>query len=66
MPYLNVDEVESALDVVTSAPFDTIAKKFKLPNLSHDLFQTHLIKLGNGDAPGRTGIYFLGGVHARE
>ena len=66
MPYLNVDEVESALDVATSAPFDPIAKKFTLPNLSHDSFQTHLVKLGNGDGPGRTGIYFLGGVHARE
>jgi len=67
MPYLNRDEVESALDVATTAPFDTIAKKFDLPNLSaKDLYQTHLIKLGKGDAPGRTGIYWLGGVHARE
>lgn len=66
MPYLNVDEVESALDVATTAPFDDIAKKFDLPNLSVEQYQTHLIKLGNGDAPGRPGIYFLGGVHARE
>jgi murein tripeptide amidase MpaA len=66
MPYLNVDEVESALDVATSAPFNGIAQKTSLPNVSVDGFQTHLIKIANGSAPGRPGIYFLGGVHARE
>jgi hypothetical protein len=31
MPYLNVTEVESALAVASSAPFDGITERFALP-----------------------------------
>jgi hypothetical protein len=66
MPYLNVDEVESALSVVTSAPYTAFTQLIVLPNLTWEGRQCHAIKIANGSNPGRPGVYFLGGVHARE
>src|SRR5258706_12479655 len=66
MPYLNVSEVESALTVASSAPFAGISQLITLPNLTWEGRQSHAIKIANGSAPGRPGVYFLGGVHARE
>ena len=66
MPYLNVDEVESALAVASSAPYAGFTQLIALPNLTWEGRQCHAIKIGNGSGAGRPGIYFLGGVHARE
>jgi murein tripeptide amidase MpaA len=66
MPYLNVVEVESALSVASSAPYTAITQLITLPNLTWDGRQCHAIKIANGSGPGRPGVYFLGGVHARE
>lgn len=66
MPYLNVEEVESALSVATSAPYTAFTQLIKLPNLTWEGRQCHAIKIGKGNNPGRPGVYFLGGVHARE
>jgi murein tripeptide amidase MpaA len=66
MPYLNVDEVESALTVATSAPFSGFTQLIALPNLTWEGRQCHAIKIANGGGANRPGVYFLGGVHARE
>jgi carboxypeptidase T len=66
MPYLNIDEVETALEVATSAPYTTFTKLITLPNLSWEGRQCHAIKIASSNSSDRPGIYFLGGVHARE
>jgi murein tripeptide amidase MpaA len=66
MPYLNVTEVESALSVASSAPFASFTQLITLPHLTWENRQCHAIKIANGGGAGRPGIYFLGGVHARE
>src|SRR5271157_3223129 len=66
MPYLNVDEVESALSVATSAPYSGFTQLIPVPNLTWEGRQCHAIKIAHGSGPGRAGVYFLGGVHARE
>ena len=66
MPYLNVTEVESALAVATSAPFTGFTQSITLPNVTWDGNTSHAIRIGNGSGPSRPGIFFLGGVHARE
>jgi carboxypeptidase T len=66
MPYLNVNEVESALSIVTSGLFSPFTQLITLPNLTWEGRQCHAIKIGNGSSTGRPGIFFLGGVHARE
>jgi murein tripeptide amidase MpaA len=66
MPYLNVDEVESALSVASSAPYSSFTQLITLPNPTWEGRQCHAIKIANGSGPGRPGVYFLGGVHARE
>jgi murein tripeptide amidase MpaA len=66
MPYLNVGEVESALAVATSAPFTGFTQLITLPNPTWGGHTCHAIKIGNGGGPRRPGVFFLGGVHARE
>jgi len=66
MPYLNVSEVESALAAATSGPYTGFTQLIPLPNLSWEGRQCNAIKIANGSGPGRPGVYFLGGVHARE
>src|SRR6266403_2635334 len=63
MPYLNVNEVESALFVASSAPFTVL---IPLPNQTWEGRNCNAIKIASGSASGRPGVYFLGGVHARE
>jgi carboxypeptidase T len=66
MPYLNVGEVESALSVAASAPYTAFTQLFALPNLTWEGRQCHAIKIAGGSGGNRPGVYFLGGVHARE
>lgn len=66
MPYLNVVEVESALSVAASAPYTAFTQRIALPNLTWEGRECHAIKIGNGGGSSRPGVYFLGGVHARE
>lgn len=64
--YLNVDEVESALQVAAGPANAAFTQLVALPNPTWENRQCHAIKIGNGSGPGRVGVYFLGGVHARE
>ncbi|MFI5394243.1 MAG: M14 family metallopeptidase [Candidatus Binatia bacterium] len=66
MPYLNVDEVESALAVASSAPYTAFTQLIPLPNPTWEGRQCNAIKIANGSDPGRPGVYFLGGIHSRE
>jgi carboxypeptidase T len=66
MPYLNINEVESALTVAAAAPYDSFTQLFTLPNLTWEGRKCHGVKIANGSGGARPGVYFLGGVHARE
>ncbi len=64
--YLNVEEVEAALSVAASAPFTAITKLISLPESTWEGCHCNANKIANGNDSGRPGVYFLGGVHARE
>ncbi len=66
MPYLNVVEVESALAVAAASPNTGFTQLITLPNPTWEGRTCHAIKIAGGAGAGRTGVYFLGGVHARE
>lgn len=66
MPYLNVDEVESALVVASSPPNDSFIQLLPLPHKTWEGRSVNAIKIGTGTDAGRIGVYFLGGVHSRE
>jgi carboxypeptidase T len=64
--YLNVDEVEAAIVAAAAAPFSAFAELITLPHPTWEGRQCHALRIGSGSGAGRTGVYFLGGVHARE
>src|SRR6478735_4245064 len=64
--YLNIDEVESALKQSTSSPNNTFTELIPLPHRTWGDRQTHAIRMGKGSEHNRIGVYFIGGVHARE
>ena len=64
--YLNVEEVEAALSVASSVPYTAITKLISLPESTWEGRDCNAIKISNGNDSGRPGVYFLGGVHARE
>jgi murein tripeptide amidase MpaA len=65
MPYLNVVEIESALESFAGL-YPTIITRFALPNQTWENRTCHGVKIANGGGDGRIGVYFIGGVHARE
>jgi murein tripeptide amidase MpaA len=65
--YLNVEEVESAIRAAAAAPFSRFAELITLPYLTClERRQCHALRIGSGSDANRIGVYFLGGVHARE
>jgi murein tripeptide amidase MpaA len=64
--YLNVDEVESALAAAAATPYANITSLITLPNPTHEGRQCHALKIAAQGGANRVGVYFLGGVHARE
>jgi carboxypeptidase T len=64
--YLNVDEVESALAAAAATPYSNIATLITLPNPTWEGRQCHALKIAAHGGSNRVGVYFLGGVHARE
>jgi hypothetical protein len=66
VPYLNITEVESALNVATSAPYTGFTQLVTLPNLTWEGRQCHAIKIASGSGPSRPAVYLLGGIHSRE
>jgi murein tripeptide amidase MpaA len=63
--YLNVEEVEAAILAAAAPPFSRFAELITLPHLSCEGRRCHALKIGSGSGAGRTGVYFIGGVHAR-
>jgi len=66
MPYLNVNQVESALSAAAGPPNELITQLITLPNPTWEGRTCRAIKIASGSGPGRPGVYFIGGVHARE
>jgi len=64
--YLNIADVETALTTLASPPNNTFVKLTKLPNKTWENRVCNAVKIGKAGATKRTGIYLLGGVHARE
>jgi carboxypeptidase T len=64
--YLNVAEVETALAAVAASPNDSFTQLLTLPKKTWENRACHALKIGKGSGTNRPGIYFLGGVHARE
>jgi len=64
--YLSVAEVEAALATAAAPPNDSIVKLIEFPHKTWENRECHAVKIANGSGLGRPGIYFLGGVHARE
>ena len=71
MPYMNVNQVEAAIVTLAGPPNTAITQLITLPNTTHGEPGSpgrvcRAIKIANGSGPGRIGVYFIGGVHARE
>lgn len=66
MPYLNVAEVESALSLAAGAANAAFTQLVTLPYTTWEGRQCHALKIASGSGGDRCGVYFLGGVHARE
>jgi murein tripeptide amidase MpaA len=64
--YLNVEDVESALARVAAGPNAAFTQLIALPNKTWEGRDCHAIRIGKGNQAGRPGIFFLGGIHARE
>src|SRR5262245_8987934 len=64
--YLSVDEVEAALASAAAPPHDTFTELITLPHRTWEGRVCHALKIGKGSGSTRPGMYFLGGVHARE
>jgi murein tripeptide amidase MpaA len=65
MPYLNVTEVESAIQALSVA-YPGLCELITLPNATHEGRISHAIRVGLGPLDGRPAMLFMGGQHARE
>ena len=63
MAYLNVDEIESALQNLAAA-YSPLTELITLPNTTHESRRSRCLRIGS-DAS-QHGVLVLGGVHARE
>jgi murein tripeptide amidase MpaA len=63
--YLNTDEVETALELAAGAGNADFAELVTLPEPTWEGRTCRAIRIHDGP-PARTGVYLLGGVHARE
>ncbi len=65
MSYLNVTEVESAIQALAAA-YPSTCELIALPNQTHENRTVRAVRLGLGPLDNRPGIAFIGGQHARE
>jgi murein tripeptide amidase MpaA len=63
MAYLNVDEIETALQSL-AAEYPEFTELIDLPHPTHEGRRTRCLRIGAD--PDRDGVLLLGGVHARE
>jgi murein tripeptide amidase MpaA len=65
MAYLNVIEIESALQNLAAA-YPSRAELILSPHVSHEGRQVHILRVGTKHHTEVDGVLMLGGVHARE
>jgi carboxypeptidase T len=65
VPYLSTAAIEGAVQYLASA-YPALFQLITLPEQSVEGRTIHALKLADGGGPGRRGVLFLGGVHARE
>jgi murein tripeptide amidase MpaA len=65
MPYMNVNEVESALIALASA-YPTVCELITLPYPTFEGRTCHALRVGKGTAAGCNTLMITAGVHARE
>ena len=65
MAYLNVVEIESALQALADA-YPATAELIATPNPSHGGRVSHVLRVGSAGAGEAPGVLVLGGMHARE
>ena len=65
MAYLNVTEVESAIQAL-SATYPGQCQLITLPNITHEGRTSHAIRIGNGVLDNRPALLYIGSQHARE
>ncbi len=65
MPYLNVDEVETRLEIAAQS-YPGLCAFITLPGLSYEGRETHAVRICGGPRVRRNGLLFIGGQHARE
>src|SRR5215831_17833574 len=64
--YLNVADIESSLAAAAGGANAGFTQLIQLPNKTWEGRQCQAIKIANGSQADRPGVYFLGGIHARE
>ena len=65
MSYLNVVEVESALQT-DATNYPSLLSYITLPHKTWENRTCHAVKLANGSGAGRVGVYFIGEIHTRK
>ena len=65
MAYLNVDEIESALQNL-AAGYPATTELITVPNLTHEGRPGHVLRLGGAANSEQDSVLMLGGMHARE
>ena len=65
MAYLNVIEIESALQSLADA-YPATTELLEAPHLSHEGRKIHVLRVGKTGPGDVDGVLILGGVHARE
>jgi murein tripeptide amidase MpaA len=65
MAYLNVIEIESALQNLAAA-YPESTELISCPNATHEGRKSHVLRVGAGRDVAVGGVLILGGVHARE
>ncbi len=64
--YMDVTEVDRRLAALAAAPHAEVTELIALPHATWETRACRALRIGPGPGPGRPGICFLGGVHARE
>ncbi len=65
MAYLNVDEIEAALETLATA-HPNVTELIQLPNATSEGRHSHALRIGPPDTPGLDALVITGGLHARE
>ena len=65
MAYLNVEEIEAALEAL-AASYPDVTERVLLPNKTPEGRQSHALRIGPADARAGDAVVATGGMHARE